>query len=544
MAQFSLSPAVIVKEFALDTAIAAVSVARGAFAGDFAWGPQNVIRTVSQEVDLVNQFGKPNNTNFRDWLSVASFLAYAKDCLVVRGSSSGSMNSGAVTSGSVTAIQVQNDDDYEATSFTASTNVFIGRYPGALGNELGVAWADNAGYIDEDSNGPTWDWVDLFDGPPGTNQFHVVVYDRTGVISGEGPMTVLERYAYVSSVSTDKYYDGSSSYAPTVIQRASKWVLVGKPSLLTGTNNGIAFSGGLDGSAITDGERQAAWALFQNSEEVDINLPFVGGASTTSAKWVIDNIAEYRKDCVAFVSPSASDVVGITSVSTILANIKDTRNVLGSSSYAVMDSNYKYMYDRYNDVYRWVPLNGDIAGLHARTATDQEPWYAAGGYRRGRIKNAVKFAFYQNKTTRDDLYSNEINPCFYETNEGPIFFGNRTLYTTPVGFSRINIRMLFIVLEKAIATASKYMLFEFNDEFTRTEFVNMTEPYLRDVQGRRGLYGFKVICDESNNTTEVINNFEFVGTFYLQATRAIETVVLNFVSTRTGVSFEESVIFG
>lgn len=541
MANFSLSPAVLVKEAAFDTIIPAVSVSIGGFAGDFAWGPQEEVVTVSDENQLVEIFHKPNDSNFKDWLSASSFLAYARNLKIVRASAEGSTNAVATLDSTADTEQVKNLLDYQNSTFGNGTSIFIARYPGALGNSIGVAWADTAGYNDVDSNGPTWTWKSLFSTAPGSNRYHIVVYDATGDISGEVG-TVLERFVNVSTVAGTMSFDGTSAYYKEVLERSSRWIWAGNTSLLTGTNDGLTMTNGADGDPISDGERQAAWALFQDAEGVDVNLIFAGGANATSSKWIIDNVAEYRKDCVAFVSPSASDVVGIASISTIKTNIRNTRTVYGSSSYAVMDSNYKYMYDRYNDVYRWVPLNGDIAGIHARTADENDPWYPAGGYRRGRIKNATRFAFNQDKATRDELYSNDINPCFVDSNDGPIFLGNRTLYTTPNGFSRINIRMLFIVLEKAIATASKYMLFEFNDEFTRADFVNMTDPYLRDIQGRRGIIRYRIICDETNNTDDVVNNFEFVGTFRIQASRGIEVITLNFISDRVNsVSFEEVV---
>jgi phage tail sheath protein FI len=216
-----------------------------------------------------------------------------------------------------------------------------------------------------------------------------------------------------------------------------------------------------------------------------------------------------------------------------------TRNTHGSSSYAVMDSGWKYQYDKYNDVFRWIPLNGDMAGLCARTDLTNDPWWSPGGLNRGRIKNVIKLAFSPNKTERDVLYINGVNPVVTFPGDGTVLFGDKTMQAKPSAFDRINVRRLFIVLEKAIAKAAKYQLFEFNDEFTRAMFRNMVEPFLRDVQGRRGITDFKVVCDATNNTGEVIDRNEFIADIYIKPARSINFITLNFIATKTGVSFSE-----
>jgi phage tail sheath protein FI len=206
-----------------------------------------------------------------------------------------------------------------------------------------------------------------------------------------------------------------------------------------------------------------------------------------------------------------------------------------------MDSGWKYMYDKYNDVYRYVPLNGDIAGLCVRTDTERDPWFSPAGFNRGQIRNIVKLAFNPSKTQRDELYRNSINPVASFPGEGTVLFGDKTLQSKPSSFDRINVRRLFIVLEKAIARAARASLFEFNDEFTRSSFVNLVEPFLREVQGRRGIFDFRVVCDATNNTPEVIDRNEFVGDIYVKPTRSINFIQLNFVAVRTGVAFDEIV---
>jgi phage tail sheath protein FI len=299
-----------------------------------------------------------------------------------------------------------------------------------------------------------------------------------------------------------------------------------------------SLSGGSDGSTVTVGQKKTAYEKFQDAETVDIGLIIGGTCSSTH----IDNlitIAENRKDAIAFVSPERADVVNVTSANTQTLNVIDAYSGIRSSSYVVFDSGYKYQYDRYNDVYRYVPLNGDMAGLAARTDLIADSWYSPAGFNRGNVRGAVKLAYNPNKTQRDDLYRSRINPVVTFPGQGTVLFGDKTGLSAPSAFDRINVRRLFITLEKAISTASKFQLFEFNDEFTRANFRNIVEPFLREVQGRRGITDFLVVCDETNNTGDVIDRNEFVAEIYVKPARSINFITLTFVATRTGVSFEE-----
>ena len=294
-----------------------------------------------------------------------------------------------------------------------------------------------------------------------------------------------------------------------------------------------------------------AYDKFKSAEDYDISLVLTGksyGGSNSGrggrvitghqlANYIIDNICERRKDCVAFVSPEKADVVA--NATDITEDVTDFRSQVRGSSYAVMDSGYKYMYDKYNDVYRWVPLNGDIAGLCANTDNVRDPWYSPAGFNRGNIKNVVKLAWNPKKGERDLLYKDGVNPIVNFPGQGIVMFGDKTCLDKPSAFDRINVRRLFIVLEKAIATAAQFTLFEFNDEFTRASFVNLVTPFLRDVQGRRGITDFTVVCDETNNTGEIIDRNEFVGDIYIKPARSINFIQLNFVAVRTGVEFSE-----
>jgi phage tail sheath protein FI len=297
------------------------------------------------------------------------------------------------------------------------------------------------------------------------------------------------------------------------------------------------MSAGADGT-IGNTEITAAYNFFSNSDVVDVSLLIAGPGNLTVGISLI-SLAESRKDCMVFMSPLKTNVVNNagSEVTSILAH----RAGFTSSSYAFMDSGYKYQYDRYTDVYRWVPLNGDIAGVCARTDQERDPWFSPGGLNRGIIKNVIKLAFNPTKTDRDNLYVQGVNPVVTFQGEGTILFGDKTMLNRPSAFDRINVRRLFIVLEKTIARASRSSLFEFNDQFTRAQFINLVEPYLRDVQGRRGITDFRVVCDDSNNTAEVIDSNRFVGDIYIKPARSVNFIQLNFVAVRTGVSFDEIV---
>jgi phage tail sheath protein FI len=302
-----------------------------------------------------------------------------------------------------------------------------------------------------------------------------------------------------------------------------------------------SLDGGTDDFALTEAEKQNAFALFANAEQFDISLVMLGKASAATAQYVIGNICETRLDCIALVSPenvSSGDVI-IGSTSSEISQITAYRDALSSTSYAVMDSGYKYQYDRYNDQYRYIPLNGDVAGLCARTDFTNDPWFSPGGLNRGQIKNVVRLAVTPTKTQRDTLYKKGINPVVTFPGEGTVLFGDKTLLSKPSAFDRINVRRLFIVMEKAIATAAKFQLFEFNDGFTRAQFKNLVEPFLRDVQGRRGITDFVVKCDESNNTGEVIDRNEFVADIFVKPNRSINFITLNFVAARSAINFSE-----
>ena len=427
-----------------------------------------------------------------------------------------------------------------------------------------------------------WRFSDLFDAPPGTSdwatanargekdELHVAVYDKTGDITGfdvdvKGQRTssVIEVFPAMSKNPSAKTTQGGNNYYADVIFRSSGFIYwtdhisAGSnwgTDIATGTDytlvsgvNVDTLTGGTDDYAVTAGELELAYDKFADTENLDINL-VLGGPSSAVADTVaghdthvtmITDLVELRKDCVGFVSPYRAATVGVTSSITATENVKDAFDTCPSSSYMVFDSGYKYMYDKYNDVYRFVPLNGDTAGLCAYTDGVADPWFSPAGYNRGGLRSAIKLSYNPQKADRDILYKARINPVVDFPGQGVTLFGDKTALSRPSAFDRINVRRLFLVLEKAIATAAKFQLFEFNDEFTRAQFRNLVEPFLRDVQGRRGIFDFKVVCDTTNNTGEVIDRNEFIGDIYIKPARSINFITLNFIAVRTGVAFSE-----
>ena len=429
-----------------------------------------------------------------------------------------------------------------------------------------------------------WKYHDLFANAPGTSQWatdnsrgsgdemHVVVYDTTGDITGydadvagQRGSSVIETFASMSKSSVARTAQGNSNYYADVIFRESNFIYW-TDHISAGSNWGTdttttytsvipitidSLTGGTTDHAVTAGELELAYDKFADTETHDINLVVGGkggGAGDTAATQdthvtMITALVDSRKDCVGFVSPYRSATVGVASSAATSAravnNVKTAFDLCPASSYMVFDSTYKYMYDKYNDVYRYVPMNGDTAGLCANTDAVADPWFSPAGYNRGNVRGAIKLSLNPKKADRDILYQARVNPVVNFPGQGVVLFGDKTSLAKPSAFDRINVRRLFLVLEKAIATAAKFMLFEFNDEFTRAQFRNLVEPFLRDVQGRRGISDFKVVCDSTNNTGEVIDRNEFIGDIYIKPARSINFITLNFVAVRTGVSFSE-----
>ena len=410
-------------------------------------------------------------------------------------------------------------------------------------------------------------YVANFGNTAAVDALHVVVVDENGLFTGV-PGTILETYQNLSRATDAKTTGGVTNYYKTVINQNSNYTwIVNDRSGSTSANATLVTTSSLtkpltysmtygqDGpseSSIPLSVIASGYDMFASKEDIDISLVLggkpIGGTTTSggstvsnfqSANYIIDNITSTRKDCVAFITPD--DSVITNNLNNIAPALVNWRNVIHDSSYAVIDSGYKYQYDRYNDVYRWLPTNGDIAGLCARTDNTNDPWWSPAGFNRGQIKNLIKMRYNPRQAERDLLFSNSINPVVSFPGKGTILYGDKTLQSKPSAFDHINVRRLFIVLEKAISTAAKYTLFEFNDDFTRSQFKNLVVPYLRDVKARRGITDFLVVCDSTNNTPVRIDRNEFWGDIYIKPARSINFIQLNFVAVATGVQFTEVV---
>jgi len=596
---FQLSPGVNVTEKDITLIVPAVATTPAGMVAPFQWGPANEPTLITSEKQLATTFGSPVSSIYDGadanyatyWFTASNFLSYGNNLTIVRALNENyhtSVNEEALnsnddgipvteTAGTGIWTGVFNDASYEAYTFTSAMK-WCARFPGDLGNDVEVIILD-ASYSDEiDTAGnKLTKYLDEFDTTPGTSLFfrdlgftsandelHILVIDGSGKWTGEKG-TVLERFAYVSKCIDARKPDGTNNYYVNVVNNNSKYIrwaghaltvaqsgksLWGKSyldfssggieqfSVLTNEFKKYILKGGsLEGSLWSNLDLELISFYeqhFADSETNDASLLLAGPMSAAAARDVIE-IAEARKDCIAFVSPKSNSIETL-SIEDIIS-YKNSVNL--SSSYGVMDSGYKLQYDRYNDVFRYVPLCADVAGCCVTTDLNRDPWFSPAGFDRGRIKNVVRLAFNPNKTQRDELYRRGINPVVSFQGQGTVLFGDKTMLDRPSAFDRINVRRLFIVLEKAISTASKFLLFEFNDEFTRAQFRNLVEPYLRDVQGRRGITDFRVVCDETNNTAQVIDSNSFVGDIYIKPARSINFIQLNFIATPTGVSFEE-----
>lgn len=567
---FLISPGVSVSEVDLTTVVPSVSTTAGAFVGDFQWGPALKRTLVTSESELVSLFGEPSaNTSAASGLantgvsffSAANFLAYSNNLQVVRALGASSINA---TSGN-TALLLQSEDSYD-NGFTANSyhGTFGARYAGSLGNSLKVAVCTanaQAGFS-------TWEYKSYFASAPTTtslvsayggsnDQIHIAVVDESGLLTGT-KNTVLETFPFCSQAPDAVFDDGTPAYWKTVLRNNSVYIYgLNNTAAFSANTDAVAFgtanvvytpafgntsyslTGGVSAAAVA-ANVQSGWDLFANKDEVDVSLLVSGDGLDVTTQNYITNIAKTRMDCVAFVSPPQANVVGVAG-STAATNVANWASSLNGTSYAFADSGWKYQYDKYNNLYRWVPLNGDMAGLCVRTDGTNDPWFSPAGYSRGVVKNVVKLAWNPNQTQRDTIYSAAVNPVVSFPGQGTVLFGDKTLTLQPSAFNRINVRRLFIVLEKAISNAAKYSLFELNDEFTRAQFVALVEPFLRDVKGRRGIYDYRVVCDTTNNTQQVIDTNKFVGDIYIKPARSINFIQLNFVAVRSGVNFTEIV---
>ncbi len=575
---FSESPAITVKEVDASGVVPNVSSSTGGFVGKFRWGPLELATTVSNEADLAEKFGTPDATHSVDFHSAAYFLKYTNSLQNVRVGDSNCVNAFAHDSaanysggGSGTKVQIKDNDNFDNQIATLNTNkhTFLSRWPGTLGNSLKVSLCTQHSGGTAFTN---WTYNSSFDAAPGTSvhatgagasndEVHVAVIDSDGAISGTRG-TVLETYPFVSLASDAKNTDGSTNNIKDVINRSSEYVwmagyngLLGSVSTTSGTaatagkdyqlsGDGLAidyaFDSGQDGS-ILNSHYLSGFDKLEDKDNIQVDFLICPDRSVQSDNVTIVNditgIAQStRKDCVAVASPARSNVVG---ASTPVTSSVTNCNLYTNSSYLVVDNNYLKVYDKYNDQFIFIPAASSTAGIMAATDANAAAWFSPGGPRRGQYLGVTNIAYSPNKAERDTLYRAGINPIANIPGQGLLLFGDKTKLNRPSAFDRINVRRLFLVIERAIALAARNVMFEFNDEFTRAEFTGIVEPFLREVKGRRGISDFRVICDETNNTSSVIDRNEFVATILVKPARSINFVTLNFVAVRSGVDFTE-----
>lgn len=579
----SESPAVVVKEIDLTGGVPNVQTSTGAVVGNFRWGPVEERVLIANEQQLIDTFATPNTSNSISFHTAAYFTRYSNAMQTVRVLDSDASNAVSTTGqtssyavGGYTNPVVKNSSNFTAqkSALDSDGHTWVARYPGALGNSLAVHVCPQS---TSDSAFNNWAYKSNFDAAPGTSAYaaardglndemHIAVVDKNGVFSGTKG-TVLETYPYVSVAPDAKGDDGSTNYAINVINERSEYVhqVDWDSAFQTDGNAGVAltpgtsknyvgnsenvkmytFDSGADASNIRAAEFLAGYDLFEDKDQVEIDFLIAPSFTTSTTQTTIVNdlvsTAVARKDCVVVTSPARDDIINLTNETTITNNIVSTVGNFTKSSYLIIDGNYLKVYDKYNDQYIQIPASSSTAGLMAETDRVSAPWFSPAGQRRGQYLGVTSIDYNPNKTNRDTLYKAGINPVVNMAGSGAMLFGDKTALNRPSAFDRINVRRLFLVLERAIARAAEGVLFEFNDEFTRAEFVNIIEPVLRDVKGRRGITDFRIVADTTVNTPEVIDRNEFIANIFIKPARSINYVTLNFVAVRTGVDFTEVV---
>jgi len=580
----SMSPDIVIRELDLTGVAPNVETSLSGMVGGFKWGPVNVPTRVENEDQLAKTFGTPDESFAVDYFSAAQYLRYSGNLIVNR-----QINQNAVLGDSAlnaniarTGTQVENEADFERST---PVDMFIAKYPGELGNSLKVSLfairsGESAGSATTISNFNSWSYSDRFDGVPGTSDWatnqvgtvindevHVAVVDSDGLISGVKG-TVLEVFPYVSVSPGAKTIDGGDNYIKSVLNSASNYIWFGEfdsANFVKGTNWGNAPSGsstdyatnvswsedsasaglggGRDSKSLTTGDIALGFDNFEDKDEIDVQILIAPGMSSEDDQVSVVNdlvgiAGGTRKDCVVVTSPNRAAVVNNTSPVTSTLTTTDRFN---SSNYLIVDNNYLRVYDKYNDNYIYVPAASTTAGIMAATDANFGPWYSPAGERRGEYFGVTNLAYSPSKAERDSLYKKGVNPIVQYAGRGILLWGDKTKQSRPSAFDRINVRRLFLAVEKSVAVASRNFLFEFNDEFTRSEFVAIIEPLLRGIQARRGIEDFYVQCDERNNPADVVARNELVASIFIKPAYSINFITLNFVAVRGGVEFEEVV---
>ena len=577
------SPGIAVREIDLSGVVPSNTTSIGAIVGNYRWGPVGIRSLISNEKDLVTNFGTPTATSSVDFHSAAYFLKYTSNLFVTRQITSAAYNATSNTQSGADTVLVKNEDHYNtqysgfgADSGEVNSGMFIAKYPGTLGNSLKVSFcvANATGTGAEDF--ADWTYNELFDGAPGTSDYadvrgasndeiHLVVVDENGTFTGT-PGTVLEKFAYLSVAPSAKTSDGSTNYVGNVLNNASNYIWFGffdtaalpigadagsnpttgldytEDLVWTNALSSVSLNGGVDSGSLGTAQYITGYDLYADKETVIVDFLIAPDISTVEAhNTVVNNLiasAVLRKDCVVIASPNRASVVNNTGI------VDDTVTCFGNvtkSSYLFKDNNYLKVYDKYNDQYIYIPAASSTAGIFAATDLVAAPFFSPAGPRRGQYMGITALAYSATQSERDTLYKVGINSIANIPGQGIMLYGDKTGEARPSAFDRINVRRLFLMIERAIAIAARNVMFEFNDEFTRAEFVNIVEPYLRNIKGRRGIYDFRVVCDDTNNTPDVIDNNEFIASIFVKPARSINYVTLNFVAVRTGASFEEVV---
>lgn len=577
MATSLRSPGIAIKEIDLSGVVPSTQSTAGAFVGDFTWGPVREAVLVGNEAVLASTFGTPSTSNAVDFLEAAYFLKYSGNLYVTREVTSAAFNANANTDSSGVTVLVRNSEHWDQVksgfsgdSGDTDTGAWIAKYPGELGNSIKVSFCPQAGTFS------SWDYADEFDRAPGTSTYatdrgasndevHVVVVDADGGITGT-PGAVLEKFAHLSVATGSLTDDGERNYFGDVINSKSKYVwfaYVDTGRLPMGTTWGTAatnakdFSTGVtwtnSAAAVTlvDGansgnlspsEYATGYDIYEDKETIEIDFLIspslaVGLDQISVTNDLISTAQGLRKDCVVVASPPRAVITSSDPATGAITHF----DLVTYSSYLVAVDNFLKVYDKYNDQYVYISAASSTAGIMAATEINAAPFFSPAGARRGQYLGITGLAYSATQTERDSLYKASINPIANIPGQGVMLYGDKTHMNRPSAFDRINVRRLFLMLERAIGLAARNVMFEFNDEFTRSEFVGIVEPFLRDIQGRRGITDFRVVCDSTNNTDVIVDNNEFVADIFVKPARSINFVTLNFVAVRSGVSFEEVV---
>ena len=579
----SVSPAIVIKEIDLTGVSPNVETSLSGFVGQFKWGPCNVPTRVENENQLASLFGTPDELRAVDYFSASQYLRYSGNLIVNRQISKGAATDSAYNATmSGTSVLIENEQKWDQST---PTEMFVAKYPGALGNSLAVSiFAIESGESASSATTITkfngWDYADNFDGVPGTStwaqnqtgtvtndEVHVAVIDSDGIISGVKG-TVLEIFPYVSVAKGAKTEDGGDNFIKSALNNGSNYLWFGEfdsVNIVHGDNWGAApsgsstdyatnlswsndsasaaLNGGNDHDALVAQDYVLGFDNFEDKDEVDVQILIAPGMATEEDQvTVVNDLAGIagatRKDCVVVTSPNRAAVVNnITPV----ADTLQTTDRFSASNYLIVDNNYLRVYDKYNDNYIFVPAASSTAGLLAATDANYGPWYSPAGERRGEYFGVTNLAYSPSKAERDSLYKKGVNPIVQFSGRGVLLFGDKTKQARPSAFDRINVRRLFLAVEKSVELAARNFMFEFNDEFTRSEFVAIVEPLLREIQARRGIEDFFVQCDSRNNTAEVVARNELVASVFIKPAYSINFITINFVAVRGGLDFEEVV---